>query len=88
MIQIINETKEDFLTSILEGIREVVKDLIKQIAPKENDYLTRQETSDLLKIDLSTLHSWTKKGKLISHGIEGRVYYKRADIENAMVKLN
>lgn len=88
MIQIINETKEDFLTSILEGIREVVKDLTKQIAPKENDYLTRQETADLLKIDLSTLHSWTKKGKLISYGIQGRVYYKRADIENAMVKLN
>lgn len=88
MIQIINETKEDFLTSILEGIREVVKDLTKQIAPKENDYLTRQETASLLKIDLSTLHSWTKKGKLISYGIQGRVYYKRADIENAMVKLN
>lgn len=88
MIQIINETKEDFLTSILEGIREVVKDLTKQIAPKENDYLTRQETASLLKIDLSTLHSWTKKGKLISYGIQGRVYYKRADLENAMVKLN
>ena len=88
MIQIINETKEDFLTSILEGFREVVKDLTKQIAPKENDYLTRQETASLLKIDLSTLHSWIKKGKLISYGIQGRVYYKRADLENAMVKLN
>ena len=37
MIQIINETKEDFLTFLLEGIREGVKDLIKQIETRHLD---------------------------------------------------
>lgn len=88
MIQIISESKEDFLTSIFEGFREVLKDLPKQIASPENDYLTRQETADLLKINLSTLSIWTKKGKLTSYGIQGRVYYKREDIDKAMIRLN
>ncbi|MFD2915839.1 helix-turn-helix domain-containing protein [Psychroserpens luteus] len=50
--------------------------------------MTRKETAEYLKIDLSTLWSWTKKGKIKCYGISNRRYYKRSDIEKALVLLN
>jgi excisionase family DNA binding protein len=56
-------------------------DLKKHFQPKEsNEYLTRSEVAEMLKINLSTVHNWTKNGKLISYGIGGRVYFKRAEL--------
>ncbi|WP_456437870.1 helix-turn-helix domain-containing protein [Psychroserpens sp.] len=50
--------------------------------------LTRKETVEYLKIDSSTLWSWTKKGKIKCYGISNRRYYKRSDIEEVLVQLN
>ena len=56
--------------------------------PKEPvEYLSRQETAELLKVDLSTIHNWTKQNKLVAYSIGARVYYKRKEVENAIVKL-
>jgi hypothetical protein len=49
--------------------------------------LTRKETAEYLQIDLSTLWSWTKKGKIKCYGISNRRYYKRSDIDKALVPL-
>ena len=65
-----------------------LKDLKNSFQPKApTEYLTRQETADLLKVDLSTIHNYTKRKIIQSYGISGRVYYKRSEIENAIVKL-
>ena len=50
-------------------------------------YLTRQEVAKLLSVDLSTVHNWKKQGKLIAYQIGGRVFYKRAEVENSIVRL-
>ena len=50
--------------------------------------LSRNEVAKLLKIDLSTVHNWTKKGKLLAHGLGNRVYYKRSEVEAAIKPLN
>ena len=64
------------------------KDVTKHLQPKEpNEYLTRVEVAEMLKIDLSSVHNWTKKGILTSYQIGGRVYYKRAEVETAIVEL-
>ena len=42
----------------------------------------------MLQIDLSSVHNWTKKGTLTAYQIGGRVYYKRVEIETAIVQLN
>ena len=34
-----------------------------------------------------TIHNYTKKGKLISHGLGHRVYYKRSEVENSIIKI-
>ena len=50
--------------------------------------LTRNETAEYLKIDTSTLWSWTNKGKIKCYGIGSRRYYKKSDIDKALVLLN
>ena len=77
---------------LLEPIKELqkqIEDLKKNFQPKEpTEYLTRSEVAKMLKIDISTLWSWTKRGILTSYGIGKRVYYKRKEIEQAIQKLN
>ncbi|WP_299159308.1 helix-turn-helix domain-containing protein [uncultured Eudoraea sp.] len=50
--------------------------------------MTREETAQSLKISLSTLWHWSKKGILPSYGIGNRVYYKRSEIENSLIRIN
>lgn len=51
------------------------------------ELLTRKQTAELLNINSATLWRYTKKGKLISHGIGGRVYYKRSEVLEAVKSL-
>jgi hypothetical protein len=71
-------------------IRESVKDELNRTpAPsKPDELLTRAQVAEMLDVDLSTLHLWAKRGKLIPVGIGNRVYYRRSDIEAALVPLN
>lgn len=87
-VQFIQVTPEQLQATILEGVKKQLTELKKEFQPKEpTEYLTRSEVAEMLKIDLSTLFNWTKKGKLKAHGIGARVYYKRSEIESAIVGL-
>jgi hypothetical protein len=87
-VQFISVTPEQLQEAIIEGVKTQLQDLKKHFEPKTpNEYLTRVEVSEMLKIDLSSFHNWTKKGILTSYQIGGRVYYKRSEIENAIVEL-
>ena len=67
-------------------IRTQITEIVKNFQPKvPEEYLTRQEVSEMLKCDLSTIHNWSKKGKLYPYGIGHRVYYKRSDIEASFI---
>ncbi|MFL0088545.1 helix-turn-helix domain-containing protein [Tenacibaculum maritimum] len=87
-IKLVQLTPEQLQNAINEGIKPQLDELKKHLQPKEPTvYLTRQETADLLKVDLSTIHNYTKQSKLIAYGIGSRVYYKRKEVEEAIVKL-
>lgn len=76
------------LRSDIDFIKAELKELKQNFQPKEpKTYLSRQETADLLKVDLSTLYNWHKRKILIPNGIGNRVLYLREDIENAIVEL-
>ncbi len=81
-----NATPEQFTKTILEGVK-LMLDEVNRPQP-ENKYITREQVCHLLKIDKSTLWSWTKKGKLKSYGIGARVYYKLDEVEHAIKPLN
>lgn len=88
-IQFIQTTPEELQTAIIKGVKDHLEDFKKNFQSKQPaEYLTRNEVAKMLKIDLSSVHNWTKKGKLKSYGIGGRVYYKFSEIEKAIVKLN
>lgn len=88
-VQLIGITPEEFQTAILDGVEKLLNELKKDFQPKEpTEYLTRQEVAELFKINLTTVWNWTKRGKLQSYGIDGRVFYKRSEIENSIVKFN
>lgn len=87
-VQFIQVTPEQLQESIVQGVKTQLEELKKHLQPKEpTKYLTRQEVAEMLSIDLSTVHNWTKKGILSAHQIGGRVFYKRIELENSIIKL-
>ena len=87
-VQFISVTPEQLQNAIIDGVKNQLEDLKKHFKHKEpKQYLSRQEVSKLLSVDLSTVHNWTKKGILEANQIGGRVFYLRTDVENAIVKL-
>lgn len=87
-IKIIQITSEQFRETISEILKTQLDELKKNFQPKEpTTYLTRREVAEMFSIDISTVHNWTKKGKLLAYSVQGRVYYKRLEVENALVEL-
>ncbi|MCF8423925.1 MAG: helix-turn-helix domain-containing protein [Bacteroidia bacterium] len=86
---ILHDVSPEQITSLFEELKNQIKVLNEKFEPKTpTEYLTRNEVVDMLKCDLSTLWLWTKKGKLTSYGIGNRTYYKRTEVENAIICLN
>lgn len=88
-IQFIQTTPDELENRLYSRLKSELATLKKEFQPKKpTEFLTRNEVRDLLKIDLSSVHNWTKKGKLKAYQISGRVYYKRSEIEAAIQPLN
>jgi hypothetical protein len=80
--QLSTEDLKELLLSTLDSFKE-------QNAKSNVDiFYTREETANRFKIDLSTLHRWTKSGKIIPHAIGARIYYKESSIQQALIKLD
>lgn len=87
-IQFIGTTPTALIDLIDNTVKKRLEDLKKNFQPKEpTEYLTRNDVAQMLKIDLSSVHNWTKKGILKAYQISGRIYYKRVEIETAIVEL-
>jgi hypothetical protein len=87
-VQFISVTPEQLQTAIIEGVKIQLQDLKKNFQPKEpTEYLTRIGVAEMLSVDLSTVHNYTKRKILTAYQIGGRVYYKRVEVENAIVQL-
>ncbi len=83
---LIHNLTPEQIESLFKGIQKQLNEIKENFQPKVPDeYLTRNELAALLKVDLSTIHNWVKKGKLIPLGIGSRVYFKRSDIESLLV---
>ena len=87
---LVNNTTQEKLTEIiLQGVKKEFQELKKNFRPKEPDeWLTRKETSSLLKISLVTLHVWTNKKVIKAYKISNRTYYKRKEIEEILNNSN
>jgi excisionase family DNA binding protein len=70
---------------ILDCIAEI-KDAIH--IPSTAEYYSRQDIANLLKVNISTINNWVKKGKITSYGIGNRVLFKKNEIELALTKIS
>lgn len=87
-IQLIEITPDELKELILTGINKEIEKIKVHFKPiNQVDYLTRNEVANLLKIHISSVHNWTKKGILIAYQMGGRVYYRRTDIDEAFEEL-
>ena len=69
-------------------IRKVITDSLREnqmaVPSKlDNDYLTRIETAQMLRVTLPTLSDWTKRGILNSYRMGSRIRYKRSEVNEA-----
>ncbi len=87
-LQFIQITPEQLQEAIITGVKVEIDKLQDKFQPKQpEELMTRNEVKDFLKVDLSTVHNWTKKGKLKSYGLGHRIYYKRSEVEQAILPL-
>jgi transposase len=87
-IQFLGITPEEQNKPLFKYIDKKFDEFKELYKPKKvNTYLTRSDVAKMLKIDLSSVYNWTRKGTLKSYQISGRVYYKLAEIESAIVEL-
>ncbi len=85
------------ISEIENLIRTVVEEVItkeqsiseQKKLPSESNYLSRKETSKLLKVSLVTLNNWANTGVLTPFRVGNkRILYKREDVEKALLKIN
>lgn len=85
---IIQTTPDKLRAEILQDFKKEIDLLKKEYRPKEPiAFLTRNEVAEMLKVDLSTVHNWTKSGKLKAYSIGTRVYFKRDEVEQSLIQL-
>ncbi|RTY94326.1 DNA-binding protein [Flavobacterium sp. GSN2] len=88
-VQFIQTTPQELQLQITEGVKIQLENFLKHFTPKQpNEYLTRQEVAQMFNVDLSTIHNWSKSGKLNPLGLGSRVYFLRSEIETSLKPLN
>ena len=84
-IQIQEITADELAGRVAEKLIGKIEVYLKEYATKLDEiFLTRYETAKFFKVNLSTVHNWTKRLKLIAYGFGGRVYYKKIDLLNTL----
>jgi hypothetical protein len=84
-VQVSTEELQSLVSNVLESKLNDFKRNFKPIEP--NEYLSRSEVAKMLSVNESTIFNWKKRGILSAFQIGGRVFYKRKDVEDAIVKL-
>ncbi len=88
-IQFIQTSPEELKNDINSLVKVQFEDFLKKYQPQQpKEYLSRNDVSKMLGVNLSTLFNWQKKKILIPVGISGRIYYLRSEIEAKLIRLN
>lgn len=82
---IIPLSEEEFQAHLASAILKALENFVPET--KEIQYLTRKETSSRLRISLPTLNEYTKTGKIKAYRINGRVLYRKDDIDSALTAV-
>lgn len=78
------QLKEEIAAAVKGQLKLFIAEF-KHLQPDE--WMTREEVSKLLKVNISTVNNWKKSGKLVSYGIGSRVYFRRSEVEACLTVL-
>jgi len=84
------ELKEDLIKLIKKELALALKEFNKNSSLSDDvTFMTRDQTANMLSINLSTLWKFTNQGKLKSYGIPdtNRVYYKKNEVLDSMEQI-
>lgn len=77
---------QTYFDGMVKKVESIIKDSQKQqITSKE--WLTANEVCDLLKISLTTLHDWSRKGYLRKHKIGGRLRFRNDEVLESIIRF-
>ncbi len=84
-----NVSSEEFFNKLNELKRELSEKIPipQQVEPDKEELMTPEDVALFFKRHKDTIENWTKKGFLIKHGIGRAVYYKRSEVESALIQL-
>ena len=87
MIQLDICTKEDYgrLEQSIADLRNEINQLKELKSPKE--FITRKEAAEILKVSVTTVINYEKRGIIQAYRIGNQIRYKREDILNAPVAI-
>jgi len=88
-MQTLQITLPENVINDLESIKQELVNLKTNFTPREpEDFLSRKETAELLKISLPTLHQWSNDGILRPMKMGNRTYFSRKEIVSVMYNSN
>ncbi|WP_417199254.1 helix-turn-helix domain-containing protein [Bizionia sp.] len=88
-IQFISTSPTALANLIDEKIKAQLEDLKQNFQPKEPDeFMSRKETADLLKISLTALHDWMNKGILKPYKMGNKTYFSRKQVTETLFNSN
>lgn len=81
----LREISEERLSEMISTmVVEKIESLLTKLKPDE--FITRQQAAEILKISLPTLRKWTTSGKLKSYQINRTIRYRLSDINTALTR--
>lgn len=88
-IQVLNTSAHALANLIDERLKAQLDELKKNFTQKEPDeFLTRKETAELLKISYVTLHDWANKNILKPYKMGNKTYFSRKEVTETLFNSN
>lgn len=88
-IKFIQVTPSELTELIRDGIRKELQAHEASKGKKEvqEELLTTDEAAQMLRVSKGTVLNITKRGGLKTYGVGRRVFYKKSEVQKALIKL-
>jgi hypothetical protein len=84
-----NISSEEFFNTLNELKKELTVNYLplQKVEPAKEELMTPDGVALFFKRHKDTIENWTKKGYLTKYGIGRAIYYKRSEVESAIIPL-
>lgn len=83
-----DELKNQILSDVKKELKNFFEGVITSEKKREEEYLTRKEASEMLKVSLVTISEWSKIGIIKPLRLGNLIRFKKSDLEKSMIEKN